>query len=75
LPLLFFGADAFMTVFLTIGFFASFLNKEISYKRDYIFFYNNGISKIQLWVWTYLMNVFFGIFITLLINLIFYYFE
>ncbi|HCQ11749.1 MAG TPA: hypothetical protein DIU01_00445 [Flavobacterium sp.] len=75
MPLLFFGADAFISVFLTIGFLASFLSKEVSHNSNYIFFYNNGISKIQLWVWTYLMNAFFGIFITLLINLIFYYFE
>lgn len=57
LPLVFGGIPFFETVFLTFGFFVSLLIKEVNNKNEYLFYYNNGISKIHLWIYSYFFNL------------------
>lgn len=60
-PLLLGGVSSFISVFLTFGFIVSLAIKEIYNKSNYIFYYNNGLSKGQLWLFSYLMNVIFAL--------------
>lgn len=56
LPTLLFGDEgAFIAVYLTLGFVVSILIKEINYEKEYLFYFNNGISKIQLWICSYVL--------------------
>ena len=55
------GLSAFIAVFLTFGFIVSLAIKEIYNKSNYIFYYNNGLSKGQLWLFSYFMNVIFAL--------------
>lgn len=50
LPLLFNGLVAFNYAFLSYGFLLSLAVKEVNSKNEYLFYYNNQISKTQLWV-------------------------
>ena len=54
---------------MTAGTFLSLFYKELSKKNEYYFYYNRGISKINLYVFTIILNVFTGI----LLHLIFHY--
>jgi hypothetical protein len=51
------------------GPFISFFYKELSRKKEYYFYYNRGITKVNLLVTTLLINFLFGI---LLINILRY---
>lgn len=55
------GIDGFVTIFLTFGFIVSLSIKEISNKSNYIFYFNNELSKLQLWLYSYAMTVIFAI--------------
>ncbi|PXY44683.1 hypothetical protein DMB68_14605 [Flavobacterium hydrophilum] len=57
-------------MFLSFGFLMSIGFKEFYRKSDYLFYYNNGISKTQLWVFSYLFTIFMTIVIGLIIFLI-----
>jgi len=57
--ILFGGIKLFSGVFLSLGFILSVLIKEVNYKNYFIFYYNNGFSKVQLWVVCYLFNFVF----------------
>jgi hypothetical protein len=46
--LLFGGFDSFFFIFASFGFMSSILYKEIYKKNDYLFYANNGISKMKL---------------------------
>ncbi|MEM0543011.1 hypothetical protein WFZ85_10295 [Flavobacterium sp. j3] len=70
LPLIFGGISFFKTIFLTFGFFAALLIKEVKQKNDYLFYYNNGISKVNLLLFSYVANFLFLILIVIIINLI-----
>lgn len=72
LPFLIGGIDTFVFVFLTVGFFISILLKEINSKNEYLFYYNNRISKLQLWIYSFIINAFSGLLITLIFGLIHY---
>jgi hypothetical protein len=70
LPLILGGLDLFQSVFLTFGFFLSILIKELKYKNEYLFYHNNGISKTELLVLSYILNFLCLIVLVISINLI-----
>lgn len=59
LPFILGGLSAFVFIFLTFGFVVALAIKEIYNNSNYIFYFNNGLSKAQLWIYSYLMNVIF----------------
>jgi len=50
---LFGGLIAFNYSVLTFGFGLSFLFKEVNAKNEYVFYFNNKISKTQLWLFSW----------------------
>jgi hypothetical protein len=70
LPVLFFGVFAFKYTFLTVGFAASLLAKEVSAKNEYLFYYNNNISKTELWLYSWCFNFVGLVFISFAFNFI-----
>jgi hypothetical protein len=64
------GFETFKYVLIIFGFFISILIKEVNAKNEYLFYYNNGISKMQLFVYGFLMNFIFSLALILLINLV-----
>ncbi len=64
------GIDFFEAIFLTIGFFSSYPIKEVNRKNEYLFYYNNGISKLQLWMYAYILNFFCLVLLVIVLNLI-----
>lgn len=69
-PLLCGGISFFISVFLTFGFFTAILIKEVNQKNEYLFYYNNGLSKITLWIFSSILNFVFLISLVIIINLI-----
>ncbi|MEW5676690.1 hypothetical protein ABGT15_10280 [Flavobacterium enshiense] len=57
LPLVFLGVSEAVLLFLSFGFGISLLLKEVKNKEDYLFYYNNGFSKVQLWLYAGIVNV------------------
>lgn len=51
------GFDYFFILFLSFGFALSIGFKELYRKSEYLFYSNNGISKIQILVFSYLMTI------------------
>ncbi|WP_016989674.1 hypothetical protein [Flavobacterium sp. ACAM 123] len=49
-PILFLGLFAFKYTFLTVGFAVSLAVKELNSENEYLFYYNNAISKKELWL-------------------------
>lgn len=70
LPVLFLGFFAFKYTFLTVGFAVSLLAKEIKAKNEYLFYYNNNISKTELWLFAWCFNFAALVFISLAFNFI-----
>lgn len=68
--LLFFGLMAFNYVFLTIGFCVSLFVKEVNSKNEYLFYFNNKISKFELWFYSWCLSLFFVIIFGFLFHLI-----
>jgi hypothetical protein len=64
------GFETFKYVLIIFGFFISLLIKEVNAKNEYLFYYNNGISKIQLFVYGFLLNFVFSMVIILTINIL-----
>jgi hypothetical protein len=60
--LLFLGGDKFFFVFASFGYITSILHKEIYKKNEYLFYSNNGISKIKLLTFSYVFTLFFVVF-------------
>lgn len=54
--LLFMMFSVFLFVFLFFSFFISILIFEVNNKKDYVFYFNNGVTKPQLWVVSFLIN-------------------
>jgi hypothetical protein len=50
---LFGGLIAFNYSVLSFGFVLSLFFKEVNAKNEYVFYFNNQISKIQLWVYSW----------------------
>ncbi|SFF30318.1 hypothetical protein [Flavobacterium xueshanense] len=64
------GFETFKYVLIIFGFCISILIKEVNAKNEYLFYYNNGISKMQLFVYGFLMNCVFSMVLILFINLV-----
>jgi hypothetical protein len=64
------GFDYLFTMFLSFGFLMSICFKEFYRKSDYLFYSNNGISKIQLWVSSYVLTFCVTVLIGMMIFLI-----
>lgn len=62
IPLFVLNVEASFFLFTTFGYVASIAIKEVNNEENYLFYYNNGLSKIQLWVYGTFLN-----FITVLI--------
>jgi len=54
---LFGGIDSFFFIFVSFGFGMSVLYKEVYRKNDYLFYANNGISKVKLITLSYLYTL------------------
>jgi len=64
------GFDYFFIMFLSFGFLMSFGFKELYRKSDYLFYSNNGVTKIQLWIFSYILTYCAAVLISLIIFLI-----
>ncbi|TDE54973.1 hypothetical protein [Flavobacterium sp. GT3P67] len=64
------GFETFKYVLIIFGFFISILIKEVSAKNEYLFYYNNGISKLQLFVYGFMLNFVFSMVLILVINVV-----
>lgn len=64
------GFETFKYVLIIFGLFISILVKEVNAKNEYLFYYNNGISKMQLFVYGFLMNFVFSMVLILFINVV-----
>jgi hypothetical protein len=53
---------------ITAGPLLSFLSKEISNKKEYYFYYNRGISKINLLVISMIFNTLTGILLYIILS-------
>ena len=51
------GFDYFFITFLGFGYLASIGFKELYSKNDYLFYANNGVSKLQLLIFSYLLTI------------------
>lgn len=67
---LFGGLIAFNYSVLTFGFGLSLLFKGINAKNEYVFYFNNKISKIQLWVYSWCFTFVFLAICSFVFNLI-----
>jgi len=70
IAVLFGGFDYFFIIFLSFGFLMSIGFKELYRKSDYLFYLNNGVTKIQLWIFSYFFTFCTTILIGLMIFLI-----
>lgn len=68
--LVFSGLIAFNYTFLTIGFLVSLGVKEINSKNEYLFYFNNQISKFELWFYSWCLSLFFVVICEFLVHLI-----
>jgi hypothetical protein len=64
------GLIAFNYSVLTFGFGLSLLFKEVNAKNEYVFYFNNKISKIQLWVYSWCFTFVFLVICAFVFNLI-----
>lgn len=64
------GIAGFAASFLVLGFAASIAVKEVRNASEYIFYRNNGISRLQLWASSFGLNVL--IFVLLILILTFF---
>lgn len=69
--LLFMMFSVFLFVFLFFSFFISILIFEVSNKKDYVFYFNNGVTKPQLWAFSLLINASILIILLLIWKIIF----
>jgi hypothetical protein len=58
------GLIAFNCSFLSFGFILSLVLKEVRNENYYLFYFNNGISKKQLWMYSWVFS-----FLTLIIGI------
>lgn len=67
---LFGGLIAFNYSVLTFGFGLSLLFKEVNSKNEYVFYFNNQISRIQLWFYSWCFTFTFLIISVCVFNVI-----
>ncbi len=67
---LFGGSIAFNYSILSFGFVLSLLFKEVYSKNEYVFYFNNQISRIQLWVSSWCITFVFLLISVCVFNLI-----
>lgn len=70
IAVMFGGFDYFFIMFLSFGFLMSIGFKELYRKNDYLFYSNNGISKLWLLILSYLITFCTTVLIGLMIFLI-----
>lgn len=51
------GIEAFFISFLSLGFMASIFFKEQYRENEYLFYLNNGVSKLNIILFSYLMTI------------------
>ena len=56
------GIESSLFVFISIGFLLSILIFEIRYKNNYLFYHNNGVSKLELIAYSYLITFLIALF-------------
>jgi hypothetical protein len=74
IAMLFGEVESVFFIFASFGFIVSLVYKEIYTKSDYLFYSNNGISKINLCLYSYLITVvfsFLGLLFFYLIRMVF----
>jgi len=64
------GFDYFFIMFLSVGFLISIGFKELYRKNEYLFYLNNGISKWQLLLFSYLFTFIATVIVRLIVFLI-----
>ena len=69
-PLLFNNVGAFLFLFTTFGYVVSLAIKEVYKKDDYLFYFNNRLTKIHLWIYGMILNFIVALFFFLIIVLI-----
>lgn len=57
IALIVFGIETALFIFESVGFLFSILIFEVKHKNNYLFYYNNGISKLELIAYSYLIIV------------------
>ena len=62
------GLIAFNYSFLSFGFILSLVLEEVRNENDYLFYFNNGISKKQLWMYSWFFS-----FLTLIVGIFFFF--
>ncbi|REG99157.1 hypothetical protein C8P67_105331 [Flavobacterium aquicola] len=67
---LFGGLIAFNYSVLSFGFGLSLLFKEVNSKNEYVFYFNNQISRIQLWISSWCFTFAFLVICVCVFNLI-----
>lgn len=69
------GFETFKIIFVLLGFWISVLFKEVNSKNEYLFYYSNGISKLKLLGFSFLMNVIYSFFFIYIFNQIRYFYD
>jgi hypothetical protein len=70
LALFFIGLSGFFIVSISFGFVFSIVIKEVKDNQYYLFYFNNGISKLQLWLFSYVINFLFSMVFVIIFNFI-----
>lgn len=70
LPFIFGGVIAFSYSIISFGFIISLLVIEINSKNEYLFYYNNQISRTQLWFFSWIYTFVFLVIGRLIFNLL-----
>ena len=61
--------DGFVLIFMTLGFVFSLLIKEVNNKSEYFFYYNNKVTRLELWFFSLVLNLIVVLLLKLLILL------
>jgi hypothetical protein len=75
IPFILGGIDTFYFIFTTIGFFLSILLLDLKHKNEYIYYYNCGINKTKLIIFSFILNLIVSLPIFFIIALITYEFK
>ena len=67
---LFGGSIAFNYSVISFGFVLSLLFKEVNAKKEYVFYFNNQISRIQLWLFSWGFTFVFLVISVFVFNLV-----
>lgn len=69
------GFETFKIILILLGFWISILVKEVNSKNEYLFYHGNGISKLKLLIFSFLMNVVFSILLVFIFNQIRFFYD